>query len=394
MLDKLRSDPRYYVRAMFTLLAGDPGSSARRGLLQTRRGGIETPAFMPVGTLGSVKSLSQEELAALGYGLILGNTYHLHLRPGEDLISDAGGLHRFIGWDGAILTDSGGFQVFSLKHLRRVDDEGVTFRSHIDGSARRFTPEGVVDIQIRLGSDILMAFDECPPGVADREEVESAARRTHAWAARCRDHWLQREDEGLNPGALFGIVQGGRYPELRRESADYISALGTPGVAIGGASVGEPKPVTRGVVEMTAPLLPLDRPRYLMGVGMPDDILHAVEQGIDMFDCVLPTRLGRNGTAFTWTGKKNLKNSCYRTDFGPVDPECGDWCCSRYSAAYVRHLYQSNEILAARILSYHNLKFYAELMTRTREAITDGRFKQFHRDFLARYDASPEEAGA
>lgn len=371
---------------MFTLTTADPSSGARRGVLQTRRGDVQTPVFMPVGTVGSVKAVSMAELKQLGYGLILGNTYHLHLRPGEQLIAEAGGLHRFIGWEGAILTDSGGYQVFSHQARRKIDPDGATFRSHIDGSLHRFTPENVIDIQAALGADIMMAFDECPPGEAPREVVELATQRTHAWAERCLAQWRSRE----GAGALFAIVQGGRFEDLRRESADFISALDTPGVAIGGVSVGEPKTVTRAMVEFTAPLLPADRPRYLMGVGMPDDIVHAAGCGIDMFDCVLPTRLGRNGTAFTASGRRNLKNSRFARDFGPIDPDCREWCCLHHSAAYLRHLYQSHEIMAARVLSYHNLAFYARLMEQIRRAIEAGGYACFQRAFMARYLGTPD----
>jgi queuine tRNA-ribosyltransferase len=341
---------------------------------------------MPVGTQGTVKALSQQEVWEMGYRLILGNTYHLHLRPGEELVRRAGGVHGFIGWSGGVLTDSGGFQVFSLEDLRKITEDGVLFRSHIDGSEHFFCPEGVVDVQFALGSDILMAFDECAPYPSGHEYARAAMERTHRWATRCKDRWVQRrESEPALYGELFGIVQGGTHMDLRSESAGAISDLNLPGIAIGGVSVGEPKEAMFEVVEHTTPLLPVDRPRYLMGVGTPEDILDAVQVGIDMFDCVLPSRLGRNGSAYTSLGRVNIKNAKYIEEFGPVDPNCPEWCCRHHSGAYVRHLYKSNEILAARILSYHNLSFYARLMSGIRAAIEQDRFLSFRRSFLDLY---------
>jgi len=380
---------------MFTLLKTSSESSARRGQLLTAHGPVETPTFMPVGTQGTVKALSQQELWAMGFRLILGNTYHLHLRPGEPLIQRAGGLHGFITWNGAILTDSGGFQVFSLEDLRKITEEGVLFKSHIDGSEHFFSPEGVMDIQLALGSDILMAFDECAPHPSDHAYTRAAMERTHRWAVRCRDRWRQRRDQ--DPalyGQLFGIVQGGSYLDLRSESARAIADLDLPGIAIGGVSVGEPKETMFEVVAHTAPLLPADRPRYLMGVGTPEDLLDGVGEGIDMFDCVLPSRLGRNGSAYTSVGRINIKNARYSDDFRPVDPNCSEWCCREHSAAYIRHLYKSDEILASRVLSYHNMAFYGRLMAGIRAAIEDDRFLQFRRDFIARYrggEDTPDE---
>jgi queuine tRNA-ribosyltransferase len=371
---------------------------------------------MPVGTQGTVKAMSQQELEQIGFSLILGNTYHLHLRPGEALIRRAGGLHRFIGWGGAILTDSGGFQVFSLTHLRKITEEGAAFKSYLDGSAHMFTPEAVVDIQLALGSDILMAFDECSPYPCPIEVARASMERTHRWAARCRDHWLAAlavpgarcpvpgSERAGSPGsagsaftsapgtghrapgtALFGIVQGSVYPELRTESAHAIRALDLPGNAIGGVSVGEPKEAMEEVVTHTAPLLPEEKPRYLMGVGTPEDLLYAVGCGIDMFDCVLPTRLGRNGSVYTTYGRVNLKGSRFTEDFGPIDPECDCCACRGYSAAYMRHLYKSDEILAARLLTYHNLAFYHRLMSGIRAALEEERFPEFRCEFLAKY---------
>jgi queuine tRNA-ribosyltransferase len=371
---------------VFSLLKTCPESAARRGRLDTAHGPVETPVFMPVGTQGTVKALSQEELRGMGYRIILGNTYHLHLRPGETLIRRAGGLHGFIGWDRAILTDSGGFQVFSLEDLRKITEEGVRFRSHIDGSEHFFSPEGVMDIQLALGSDILMAFDECPPYPCTHAETEAATERTHRWALRCRARWRERrEAEPELYGQLFGIVQGGTHLDLRTRSAHAIAEMDLPGIAIGGVSVGEPKEAMFEVVNHTAPLLPAEKPRYLMGVGTPEDLLDGVRAGIDMFDCVLPSRLGRNGSAYTSLGRVNIKNSKYIDDFSPVDPNCPEWCCREHSAAYVRHLYKADEILAARILSYHNVAFYARLMQDVREALEEDRFLRFRREFLARY---------
>lgn len=354
--------------------------------MHTAHGVVETPVYMPVGTQGTVKAMSQAEVWDLGFRIMLGNTYHLHLRPGEELIRQAGGLHGFIGWPGAILTDSGGFQVFSLEDLRKITEDGALFHSHIDGSEHFFTPESVMDIQFALGSDIMMALDECPPYPSDHAHTLAATERTARWALRCRDHWRRRraEDGSLN-GQLFGIVQGGTYLDLRTRSAREISELDTPGVAIGGVSVGEPKEAMFEIVNHTTPLLPADRPRYLMGVGTPEDLLDAVMAGIDMFDCVLPTRLGRNGSAYTSLGRVNIKNSKYITDFGPVDPNCPEWCCRSHSAAYVRHLYKSSEILAARILTFHNLAFYARLMEGIRTAVEQDRFLAFRREFLELY---------
>jgi queuine tRNA-ribosyltransferase len=347
---------------------------------------------MPVGTQGSVKAISQEELTGLGYGLILGNTYHLHLRPGEELIRGAGGLHGFMHWPGAILTDSGGYQVFSLKELRKITEEGVRFQSHIDGSRHMFTPEAVMDIQLALGSDIVMAFDECTPYPSDHAATEAGMERTHRWLQRCVQRWQARRDaEPKLYGELFGIVQGGTHLDLRTRSAEVVTGQGLPGNAIGGVSVGEPKEAMLEVLHHTAPLLPVDRPRYLMGVGTPEDLLDGVRAGIDMFDCVLPSRLGRNGSAYTSLGRINVKNSRFRAWHGPIDPNCREWCCSGYSGAYVRHLYQCNEIMAARILSYHNLAFYARLMEHARHAIETGRFEPFRAEFLSLYHSTRGE---
>lgn len=377
---------------MFDLLSTSSECAARRGRLHTAHGVVETPVYMPVGTQGTVKTISQPELWALGFRIILGNTYHLHLRPGEALIQRAGGLHGFIQWDGAILTDSGGFQVFSLEDLRKITEDGVLFRSHIDGSEHFFSPESVMDVQFALGSDIIMAFDECAPYPSDHAYTLAAMERTHRWAVRCRDHWRRRRDaEPELYGQLFGIVQGGTHMDLRTRSAAFLADLDLPGIAVGGVSVGEPKESMFEVVDHTLPLLPAEKPRYLMGVGTPEDMLNGVRAGVDMFDCVLPSRLGRNGSAYTSRGRINIKNARFIDDFNPIDPDCPEWCCRHHSAAYVRHLYKSDEILAARVLSYHNLAFYGRLMAGIREALEADRFLAFRREFLAGYGSQAEE---
>ncbi|MFN3690065.1 MAG: tRNA guanosine(34) transglycosylase Tgt [Fimbriimonadales bacterium] len=352
----------------FEVLQQSRVSHARLGRLHTPHGVVETPVFMPVGTQASVKTLSQDELEQLGYTLILGNTYHLYLRPGDERIARLGGLHRFMSWSGAILTDSGGFQVFSLAGLRQIDDDGVTFRSHIDGSEHRFTPEKSIQIQQHLGSDIMMAFDECPPYPASYDEVARATERTFCWAARCKSAWLAQP----NGQSLFGIVQGGVYEDLRLMSLEQITSLGLPGYAIGGVSVGEPVDAMRRIVELVAPRLPADKPRYLMGVGTPEDILHAVQHGVDMFDCVLPTRLARHGAVFTTRGRLNLRNAKYLECQEPIDPECDCWVCRRYTLAYIHHLFRAGEMLGLRLATYHNLAYYARWMARLRDAIRTG----------------------
>jgi queuine tRNA-ribosyltransferase len=363
---------------MFELLETDTTSAARRGRMDLGRVVVETPVFMPVGTQATVKAMTPDEVWEIGYRLLLANTYHLYLRPGAELIERAGGIHRFMAWKGGVLTDSGGYQVFSLRDLRRVGDDGVRFRSHLDGTEHTFTPEGVMRIEEQIGADVIMAFDECPPYPTTLEYARESMVRTHAWAKRCRE---AHQTDSL----LFGIVQGSVYPELRRESAEYIASLDFPGNAIGGTSVGEPREAMLEAVEICAPLLPANKPRYLMGVGMPLDILDAVARGMDMFDCVLPTRMGRNGTAFTTYGRANIKAARYREEFGPLDPECPCPVCQRYSAAYLRHLYKAGEILSARLLTYHNLSFYYRLMAGIREALDTGHFSDFRREFEGKY---------
>ncbi|MCE5323559.1 tRNA guanosine(34) transglycosylase Tgt [bacterium] len=362
----------------FDILTTDHKTLARRGRLTLNHGTVETPVFMPVGTQGTVKATSQEELIEMGFEIILGNTYHLYLRPGHELIRSLGDLHKFINWKGNILTDSGGFQVFSLEHIRKIGEDGVVFRSYVDGSYHEFTPERVMEIQSALGSDIVMAFDECAPYPCTEDYARKAMIRTHEWAKRS----LASHDSSQ---AFFGIVQGSTYPELRSESAEFIASLNTDGIAIGGVSVGEGKELMMNAVDWSVPHLPEAKPRYLMGVGTPEDILDAVIRGIDMFDCVLPTRLGRNGSLYTSQGRINIKNNKFIDDFSPVDPECDCWCCRNYSAAYLRHLYKCDEILASRLATYHNLYFYRTLMINIRQAIEQNRLTEYRKEFLAKY---------
>jgi queuine tRNA-ribosyltransferase len=371
------------LKARFEVVHRSTQTAARIGRLYTAHGVVETPVFMPVGTQATVKAMSQEELRDLGFSIILGNTYHLYLRPGHELIRKAGGLHQFMSWDRAILTDSGGFQVFSLSGLRRVGDEGVIFKSYIDGSEHEFTPERVMEIQEAIGADIVMAFDECPPYQATYEYVKTATQRTHDWASRCKK-------SASSTQMLFGIVQGGVFRDLREWSADFIASLDFEGNAIGGVSVGEPKPLRHDVVEWVVPRLPDNKPRYLMGVGTPLDIIDFVIQGIDMFDCVLPTRLGRNGSMYTTYGRINIKNARFTEDFTPLDPECDCWVCRNYTRAYIRHLYKSEEILAARLATYHNLYFYQRVIQGIKSAIIGDRLLQFRQDFVAKYLGSGE----
>ncbi len=349
---------------------------ARAGTLSLRHGEVPTPCFMPVGTQGTVKSLTPEDLRAAGARILLGNTYHLYLRPGEEVIDAAGGLGPFMHWDGPILTDSGGFQVFSLARINRVDDEGATFQSHIDGSRHLLTPERAVEIQAVLGSDVMMALDECPPGGADRATARAALERTLSWLERCRRrHAELRADPTSRAGLLFPIFQGASFPDLRHESLARTLALGDwPGIAIGGLSVGEPKEVTLEILEACEPDLPRERPRYLMGVGYPEDVVEAIRRGVDMFDCVAPTRNGRNGTAFTSEGRLNVKRADLARDFGPLDPECDCECCRNYSRAYLRHLFVADELLGLRLLSLHNVAFLVRLTGEARAAILAGRF--------------------
>ena len=374
----------------FTTLGRCPDTRARRGRLQTGHGAVETPVFMPVGTVGSVKAVTFEQVWATGSRLILGNTYHLYLRPGHQLIERAGGLHRFQGWDGALLTDSAGFQVFSLNELNRITEDGVEFRSHLDGSRHFFSPELSMEIQLALGSDIVMAFDQCAPYGADRREVERAVERTTRWLGRCRDVFGGRTARGGWERVLFGIMQGGVHEDLRRRSAAEIVALDLPGYAIGGLSVGEPTPAMREMTELAADLLPADKPRYLMGVGFPDDILASVAAGVDMFDCVLPTRMARTGTVLTRDGRLVVKNQEYAEDALPLDPDCRCPVCARHSRAYIRHLFQAREILASTLATLHNLHFYQDLMAGIRLALDEGRFADHARQVGARWTEGEE----
>ena len=359
----------------YELIRQCPETGARAGRLHTPHGSFDTPMFMPVGTQGTVKTLSPEELHTMGAGVVLGNTYHLFLRPGHEIVKKAGGLHRFMNWDGAILTDSGGFQVFSLGALRKISEEGVAFRSHHDGSKQFLSPEKSMEIQMALGSDIAMAFDECTPYPADYEYACRSMRLTTRWAKRCQAVH-NREDQ-----ALFGIVQGGMYADLRQESAEQLVAMDFPGYAIGGLSVGEPKPLMYEVLEQTVPFLPQNKARYLMGVGTPDCLVEGVARGIDMFDCVFPTRVARNGTAITSQGRVVIRNAAYIEDFTPLDPECDCYTCRNYSRAYLRHLIRCDEIFGLRLMSLHNLHYLIKLMHQIRTAIIDGNYPEFRKLF-------------
>ncbi len=362
----------------FEVLGRDDGTQARVGRIVTPHGEVETPAFMPVGTAGTVKAMSQEMLRELGAQIFLANTYHLYLRPGHKLIERLGGLHRFISWERALLTDSGGFQIFSQKGLTRAREDGVVFRSHLDGSRHFLTPELAIEIQMALGADIIMALDIFPPYPTDYETARALTEQTERWAERS----LRRFDSEKQ--ALFGIVQGSVYPDLRRRSAERLAAMGFDGLAIGGLSVGEPKPVTYEMVEAIVPCLPADKPRYLMGVGTPADLVECAARGVDLFDCVLPTRNARNGTIFTSRGRLIIKNARYTGDERPLDQECGCFVCRNYSRAYLRHLFVSGEILSAVLNSYHNLYFYLDIMRRIRQATRLRALAEFRRSFLER----------
>ena len=360
----------------------DAVTGARAGILHTPHGSFPTPIFMPVGTQATVKGVSPDELKDLGAGIILGNTYHLFLRPGMDLIRDAGGLHKFMHWDRAILTDSGGFQVFSLGELRKITEEGVTFRSHIDGSKKFLSPEISMQVQMALGSDIVMAFDECVPYPADYDYAKRSTERTHRWAERCKKV-MTSPDQGL-----FGIVQGGMYRDLREESTRVLAEMDFPGYAVGGLSVGEPKDVMYEMLSYSTEHLPKDKARYLMGVGTPDHLVEGVLRGIDMFDCVYPTRVARNGMAMTWTGRLVMKNAMFTHDHEPMEKGCGCYACRNgYTRAYIRHLVRADEIFGLRLLSLHNLYFLQNFMREMRKAILEDRFSAFRSDFLENYTA-------
>jgi len=365
---------------MFELLLTDPHTKARRGRLTTAHGVIQTPIFMPVGTQGTVKAVSPAELRELGAQIILGNTYHLFLRPGLDVIREFGGLHEFSRWTGPILTDSGGFQVFSLARLRKITDAGVHFQSHIDGAPCFIGPREAMEIQAALGSDIAMLFDECPPYPCDHDYAARSLQRTLLWAAQCK--------EVPTPGAKFGIVQGATFADLRRESAEALVAMDFDGYAVGGVSVGEPETEMLAAVEHSVPYLPEHKARYAMGLGTPPQLVEMVARGIDMFDCVLPTRVARNGTAYTWQGTLNLKNACHTAAKGPIEEGCACPACREFSRAYIRHLLKAEEILGLRLVTLHNLHFYLNLMAEMRRAIENGSFTAFRTQFHARYAGS------
>jgi len=376
---------------LFQVAERDPDTRARTGMLELPHGRVATPVFVPVGTNATVKAVASEDLEALGLDLILSNTYHLYLRPGAEVIAGSGGLHRFMGWKGNILTDSGGFQVFSLAPFRRIEEGGVYFKSHLDGSAHRFTPQEVVRLQRIFGSDILMPLDVCTPPApqVSRQEAIRALELTSLWAAQSLAHWKGERKEG--EGWLFGIIQGNFFQDLRRRSAEELLALEFPGYAIGGLSVGEPFETFKQYLTFTVSLLPEQLPRYLMGIGTPEYILEAVENGIDLFDCVFPTRSARNALVLTHRGPLSLRKEENRLDSRPIDPECSCSACRRYSRSYLRHLFKAKEILAPILATHHNLSFITGLMVSIRRSIREGRFRAFKRDFLARYHQNREE---
>lgn len=368
-------EPKSFGNFSITATSGN----ARTGLLTTPHGNIETPIFMPVGTKGTVKAMLPEELKVLGAQIILGNTYHLHLRPGEKTIAELGGLHKFMNWNGPILTDSGGFQVFSLSELNKISEKGVEFRSHIDGSKLFISPEKSMEIQMDLGADIIMAFDECLPHPSPKEKIIESMAMTKRWLIRSKEAMTRKES------LLFGIVQGGLDLDLRMKSLEDITSVDLPGYALGGFSVGEPIHLMHELVKVIGPNMPKEKPRYLMGVGTPLDLILMVDAGIDMFDCVMPTRVARNGNLFTWQGKVSIKRTEFRNDPAPLDPECSCYTCTNYSKAYLRHLFLSGEILSARLNTIHNLHFYLDLMAKSRSAIREGRWDEFREFCLTRF---------
>ena len=374
----------------YELIAEDTETGARAGVLHTPHGKIETPIFMPVGTQATVKTLDQHDLIEAQAQIILGNAYHLYLRPGHELIDRMGGLHQFMNWSRPILTDSGGFQVFSLGDLNKISEEGVRFQSHLDGSSHLFTPESVMEIEHGLGADIIMAFDECTPYPCERDYAEKSMRRTLRWAERCikRHQELSAQRTHRPPQALFGIVQGSVYPDLRRTCAQELIQMDLPGYAIGGLAVGEPRDSMFGVIRETTPLLPNGKPRYLMGVGLPNDLVEAVGAGADMFDCVVPTRNARNGTVFTRNGRLRLKNAAHAEDPQPLESDCACKTCSHYSRAYLRHLFKTNEVLGMHLATFHNVFFFQQLMRDMRDAIISGHFAAWQADFFALYQDS------
>ena len=378
----------------FELVAGDAASKARAGIFHTPRGPIQTPVFMPVGTQATVKALSPRDLQECGCPIVLANTYHLHLRPGDELVAAAGGLHRFEHWDGNILTDSGGFQVFSLRDISKVSEDGVWFQSYIDGSRHFFSPERAIEIQRNLGADIIMMFDECPPATADKAYIEASVERTLRWARRCVAWHEKTPFVHGYPQALFGIVQGATHESLRRRCAEELAAMDCPGYAVGGLAVGETTRELYEMAEFTCDILPQEKPHYCMGVGTPDNIVECISRGVDLFDCVLPTRNARNGSVFTSSGKLNIRNARHSADFNHgLDPRCGCYTCKNFSRAYLRHLFIAGELLATRLLTLHNVYFYMELTRQARECILGGNFTQWKQEFLVSMGAEePEEA--
>ena len=372
---------------MFKLFKTDATTKARLGVLTTRSGVIETPFFMPVGTNGTVKALSVEDLHEIGTPIVLSNTYHLYLKPGMEIMQEAGGLHKFMGWNKLLLTDSGGYQVFSLSRLRKITDEGVDFQSHRDGSRHFFTPEKVIDIENILGSDMIMPLDECAPYPCDRLQAEESVRRTTHWAKRSHKHFLQNQNE-VKKQYLFGIVQGATFEDLRHQSAQELLDIGFDGYAIGGVSVGEPIDMMFETLDWVVPLLPANQPRYFMGIGYPDQIVRAVGEGMDMFDTVIPTKFGRYGTAFTRRGRLVVRNNEFARDFGPIDETCRCVVCRKYTRSYIRHLVNINEILGIKLISYHNIYFYVNLMKQIRQAIAEDRYKEFESNFIGDYGVS------
>lgn len=364
----------------YELIKESSETKARLGKIHTPHGEIETPIFMPVGTRATVKAMTTDELKDINSQIILGNTYHLYLKPGHDIVEEAGGLHKFMNWDRPILTDSGGFQVFSLGNMRKINEDGVEFKSHIDGSKHFITPEKSIEIQNSLGSDIMMAFDECVSYPSDWHYVKASMERTTRWAKRCKD-----ANKNPDSQAIFGIIQGGMYKDLREQSARELLELDFPGYAVGGLSVGEPADILMEVLDYTVPLMPADKPRYFMGAGSPDYLIELAIRGIDMADCVLPTRIARNGTVMTSRGKVVVRNAKYKRDFTPLDPECDCYACKNYSRAYIRHLFNVDEILGARLATIHNLSFLIKLMENLRESIREDRVLEFRRDFYLKY---------
>ncbi|MDP8258333.1 MAG: tRNA guanosine(34) transglycosylase Tgt [Candidatus Aadella gelida] len=365
----------------FKVIHEDTGSKARYGKMSTLHGEVETPVFMPVATQGSVKGISGMELDSCGVEMVISNAYHLYMRPGEDIMNKAEGLHKFMGWNKPITTDSGGFQVFSLADLRKIKEEGVEFRSHIDGSLHFFTPENIVDFQLVLGSDIIMPLDECVHYPATREYVEDSVDLTLKWAARSKKRMIEKKAKS----ALFGIVQGSTYKDQRKKCAEELSAMDFDGYSIGGIGVGEPTELINEMTELTTSFLPRNKVRYLMGVGVPGDMLEAISCGVDMFDCVIPTRNGRNGQAFTFTGEKQIRNAVFKEDFMPIEEGCDCFACKNYTKGYIRHLLNAKEMLASRLVTLHNISFYVKLIRNSREAIKENRFSEFKKEFIKKY---------